>query len=64
MMWIETLYGACNSAYVIRLERDNGGTLLHLIDGSVVRSNLLFDVVDGKLELIEPDDDSDSDCPF
>jgi hypothetical protein len=64
-MWIKTLYGWCNSAYVVRIERDNGGSLLHLIDGSVVRSNLLFDVDDnGKLEMIEPDDDDWEDCPF
>jgi hypothetical protein len=64
--WIPTIYGAVSERYIVRVERDNGGTLFHLVDGTTARSNLLFDIDDdGRLVMIEPpDDDSDSDVPF
>jgi hypothetical protein len=57
MMWIETTTGAINSRYVIRVERDKDGTVLHLVDGTTARSPMLFDVVNGQLAVIEPIDD-------
>ena len=65
-MWIKTVYGAVSERFIVRIERDNGGTLFHLVDGSTARSNLLFDIDDsGQLVMIDlDDDDSDSDVPF
>ena len=60
MRWIKTTYGAVNEAFVIRVERDNGGTLFHLADGSTAHSVMLFDIDDdGQLVMIEPIDDDD-----
>jgi hypothetical protein len=66
VMWIKTVYGAVSERFIVRIERDNGGTLFHLVDGSTARSNLLFDIDDsGQLVMIDlDDDDSDSDVPF
>jgi hypothetical protein len=61
MRWIPTTYGAVSERFVIRVERDSGGTLFHLVDGNTARSPMLFDVIDGELTQIEPIDD---DCPF
>jgi hypothetical protein len=47
-----------NAHYVIRLERDSDGTVLHLTNGSTVRSTAMLEVVDGKLTVIEPTDDN------
>jgi hypothetical protein len=63
VVWIATTCGAVNSAYVIRIERDTDGTVLHLTDGSTARSSLQFSVLDGQLIPIEPVDDDDE-CPF
>jgi hypothetical protein len=64
MKWIPTTYGAVSERFIIRIERDDNGSLLFLTDGSKARTPLLFDVVDGELQMIEPDDDSGSDVPF
>jgi hypothetical protein len=57
--------GAVNSAFIIRVTRHpDGGSTLHLTDGSIVRSSLLYEVVAGDLVEVEPDDDDEDDCPF
>ena len=63
MTWLPTVDGAVNAAYVIRIVRDAEGSILHLTTGDTVRSNLTFEIIDGELMPIEPDDD-DSDIPF
>jgi hypothetical protein len=60
MKWIPVGDGGCvNAAYVVRIVRDVDGSILHLTDGTTVRSFQQFDVVDGQLTVIEPDDDDD-----
>ncbi|WP_143199514.1 hypothetical protein [Bradyrhizobium sp. NAS80.1] len=60
--WLQTVDGAVNSDFVIRLQRDADGTVLHLSNGDVVRSSTMFQVVDG--ELVETPPIDDDDCPF
>ncbi len=57
MKWIETVDGAVNALYVVRLVRDGDDTVLHLRDGTTLRSLLEFEVVKGELIEIEFDDD-------
>jgi hypothetical protein len=65
MTWITTTCGAVNERHVIRVEHTDTGSLLHLVNGQTVKSPLTFDVLDGKLVVIDPtDDDSDDSCPF
>ena len=58
-----TVDGCANSRYVIRVVHDADGSIIDLSVGTTVRSNLLFDVLDGELAQIEPLDD-DGDIPF
>jgi hypothetical protein len=62
-MWLPTINGAVNATYVVRIERIGDGSILHLTNGSTVRSTVLFEVIDGQLTVIEPDD-GDMDIPF
>jgi len=64
MKWIPTTDGGVSDAFVIRFVRDADGIVLHMTDGSTVRSTAMFDVVDGELVVVDPVDDDDDDCPF
>jgi hypothetical protein len=66
MRWIPTTCGgAVNASYVVRVERDGDGSILHLTNGKSVKSSLTFDVIDGQLVVIDPlDDDDDQAIPF
>jgi hypothetical protein len=67
MMWIPTETGAVNSRYVTQIVRTEDGCVLHMVDGTKVRSTLMFEVTDdGRLRTFEPDDldDDDADVPF
>lgn len=57
MKWIPTTCGAVNASYVVNVERDSDGSILHLTNGKSVKSPMLFDVVDGELTMIDPTDD-------
>jgi hypothetical protein len=64
-MWIETTCGCVHSRYVVRIERDADGSVLHLTNGQTVKSSVLFDVIDRQLAVVEAiDDDDDSSIPF
>ena len=60
-MWRPTTDGAVNAAYVVRIVRTSDGILLHLTNGHIVRSTLMFEIVEG--ELVQTIDD-DMDVPF
>ncbi len=62
MKWIETIDGAVSVLYVVRIVKESDGTVLHLRDGSTVKSRLEFEVVKG--ELVEIVYDDDEDVPF
>jgi len=63
-VWIPTKAGAVNSRYVIQIIRDADGCILHMVDGTTVRSAMMFGISDdGRLRPL-PDLDDDSDVPF
>ena len=65
MNWIPTIDGCVNADFVIRVERTSDGSILHLTDGTTVKSSVMFEIVKGELVPIEPVYDfDDEDVPF